>query len=105
MVVSDEGCIFETEVCSKGRGLGDCTFSTTVRGLVVCSLILLAVNGRFLLQWFQIGKLQQVAKELEDRLRDIADDMKKREAETEKLRQALSNTPQSDPAYVGEVIT
>lgn len=42
---------------------------------------------------------------MEDRLRDIADDMKKREAETEKLRQALSNTPQNDPAYVGEVIT
>ena len=49
---------------------------------------------------FQIRKLQDVAKELEARMKNIADEMRQREAETEKLRQAVRNTPPNDPAYV-----
>ena len=49
---------------------------------------------------FQIRKLQQVAKELEERMKNITDDLRQREAETEKLRQSLRNTPPNDPAYV-----
>lgn len=48
----------------------------------------------------QIRKLQEVAEELEERLKNIADDMRQREAETEKLRQTIRNTPPNDPAYV-----
>lgn len=33
-------------------------------------------------------------------MKDIHDDLKQREAETEKLRQAIRNTPPNDPAYV-----
>ena len=49
---------------------------------------------------FQIRKLQEVAKELEQRMKDIRDDLKQREAEAEKLRQTIRNTPPNDPAYV-----
>ena len=33
-------------------------------------------------------------------MKNIADDLRQREAETEKLRQSLRNTPPNDPAYV-----
>jgi len=49
---------------------------------------------------FQIRKLQEVAKELETRMKSIYDDLAKREAEAEKLRQTIRNTPPNDPAYV-----
>ncbi len=49
---------------------------------------------------FQIRKLQEVAKELEQRMKGISDDLRQREAEAEKLRQAIRNTPPTDPAYV-----
>ena len=61
------------------------------------TLFLVPINSVIL---FQIRKLQEVAKELEDRMKNIADEMRQREAETEKLRQALRNTPPNDPAYV-----
>ncbi|KAJ7378122.1 hypothetical protein OS493_024787 [Desmophyllum pertusum] len=46
-----------------------------------------------------IRKLQEVAKELEERMKNILDDLRQREAETEKLRQTIRNTPPDDPAY------
>ena len=48
----------------------------------------------------QIRKLQEVAKELETRMKSIYDDLAQREAEAEKLRQTIRNTPPNDPAYV-----
>ena len=33
-------------------------------------------------------------------MKNIADELRQREAETEKLKQTLRNTPPSDPAYV-----
>ena len=33
-------------------------------------------------------------------MKSIADELRQREAETEKLKQTLRNTPPSDPAYV-----
>lgn len=33
-------------------------------------------------------------------MKNISDELKQREAETEKLRQTIRNTPPSDPAYV-----
>jgi len=53
----------------------------------------------------QIRKLQEVANELEKRMKNIADDTRQREAEAEKLRQAVMNTPPNDPAYVRSYVT
>ena len=48
----------------------------------------------------QIRELQKLAADLENRMKQVGDDIRQREDELEKLQQDLESTPPDDKAYV-----